>query len=280
MPQLALPQAAIKTPKKPARHKKLTASQKKMLATGLDIDLIKGNSLQILPGVEAETYDCIWTDPPYHLSNGGTTCIAGKRASVNKGKWDASAGLEQDLSFCTEWVKECARVLRKGGSMWVSGTIHVYPLVAVAMQRAGLTILNDIVWAKTNPPPNLGCRCFTHASEILLWAAKGRGHTFHYKKMRELNGHKQMKSVWQFPATSRKEKQCGKHPTQKPMALVERCLAASTNKGDCVLDPFAGSGTTGLVAHKLGLRATLIESNSEYVDLTYRRMQEVVSSGS
>lgn len=243
-----------------------------------EVKFLQGDALEILPSIEEGSLDVIWTDPPYLLSNGGTTCVAGKRTSVNKGKWDASNGLESDLEFHTAWVQECARVLRKGGTIWVSGTVHVYPLIALAMLKANLTILNDIVWEKTNPPPNLGCRCFTHASEIILWASKGKGHTFNYETMKEINGGKQMRSVWRMAAASQREKAYGKHPTQKPVALVERCLIASSSPGDIVLDPFAGSGTTAVAASRLGLRSLNIEQDPEYLDLAYKRLTTVEQS--
>jgi site-specific DNA-methyltransferase (adenine-specific) len=147
----------------------------------------------------------------------------------------------------------------------------------MAMLQLGYRILNDIIWEKPNPPPNLGCRCFTHATEMILWATKaekGSKHryTFNYDAMREENGGKQMKNVWRFPPAGRDEKVHGKHPTQKPVALIERCLRASTNPGDLVLDPFAGSGATGVAAIKLYRRFIGCESDEEYCSLIVRRL--------
>src|SRR5690606_23368561 len=148
------------------------------------------------------------------LSNGGSSCQAGRRVSVNKGGWDASQGVVADHEFNRAWLGECRRVLRPGGSLWVSGTHHVYLSVGLAMMELGLRLLNDIVWEKPNPPPNLGCRCFTHATEMVLWATKpgprGR-HTFHYADMKAENGGRQMKNVWRFVAAGKAEKHHGRH---------------------------------------------------------------------
>src|SRR5665213_3140736 len=214
--------------------------------------LYHGDSLELLSELAPNSVDCIWTDPPYNLSNDGITCVAGRMVKVNKGEWDRSRGVEADHEFNREWLKACYRVLKPEGTIWVSGTAHVYLSVGFAMQQLGFRILNDIIWEKPNPPPNLGCRCFTHSTETILWATKARKgkerYTFNYEMMRSSNGDKQMKNVWRLPAPGKDEKRFGKHPTQKPLALVARCLAVSTKPGDIVFDPFAGSATTGVAA--------------------------------
>ena len=214
------------------------------------------DALEFLKSLHSDSVDCVWTDPPYLLSNDGVTCVAGKRVPVNKGEWDRSHGLELDHEFNRNWLAECYRVLKPSGTIWVTGTLHVYLSVGMAMLQNGFRILNDITWEKPNPPPNLGCRCFTHSTETILWATKApKGsksrYTFNYEEMREENGGKQMKSVWRIPTAGRDEKEFGKHPTQKPLALVDRCIRASTNKGDLVVDPFAGSGVTAVSALRL-----------------------------
>jgi site-specific DNA-methyltransferase (adenine-specific) len=225
-----------------------------------------------------DSIDCIWTDPPYLLSNDGITCVAGRMVKVNKGEWDRSRGVDLDHEFNRTWLAACRRVLKPSGTIWVSGTLHVYLSVGMAMQQLGFRILNDIVWEKPAPPPNLGCRCFTHSTEILLWATKAEKgsknrHTFNYDAMKEENGGKQMKNVWRFSTPSADEKRYGKHPTQKPVALIARCLRASTNAGDLVLDPFAGSGSTGVAA--LALRRGFIgcEQDPDYAMLAARRLK-------
>jgi site-specific DNA-methyltransferase (adenine-specific) len=241
--------------------------------------LYRGDSFGVLRTLPDESVDCVWTDPPYLLSNDGITCASGKMVKVNKGEWDRSRGLELDHEFNRAWLAECHRVLTPGGTIWVSGTLHVYLSVGMAMQQLGFRILNDVVWEKPAPPPNLGCRCFTHASEILLWATKARKggkarHTFNYDLMKEENGGKQMKNIWRLPPPNSREKHFGKHPTQKPVALVARCLRASTNPGDLVLDLFAGSGTSGVAALQLGRRFIGVEREAGYAALAARRLRE------
>ena len=171
--------------------------------------LYLGDSLHVLRTLPDESVDCVWTDPPYLLSNDGVTCVSGRMVTVNKGEWDRSRGIALDHEFNRAWLAECHRVLTPSGTIWVSGTLHVYLSVGMAMQELGFRILNDIVWEKPAPPPNLGCRCFTHASEILLWATKAnRGgkarYTFHYDAMKAENGGRQMKNIWRLSRARRR----------------------------------------------------------------------------
>jgi site-specific DNA-methyltransferase (adenine-specific) len=242
--------------------------------------LYRGDSLEVMSHMPDDSVDCVWTDPPYFLSNDGITCVAGRMVKVNKGEWDRSRGVENDHEFNRTWLSECYRILKPSGTIWVTGTLHVYLSVGMAMTQIGFRILNDIIWQKPNPPPNLGRRCFTHSTEMVLWATKARKgskhrYTFHYDDMREENGGKQMKNVWQFSAAGRDEKTFGKHPTQKPVALIERCLRASTNPGDLVFDPFAGSGATGVAALGMGRRFVGCEREQEYVELITRRLSNI-----
>jgi site-specific DNA-methyltransferase (adenine-specific) len=239
--------------------------------------LYHGNSLELLDAIAAKysdgRFDCIFADPPYFLSNGGITCHAGKMVRVDKGAWDKSRGPELNHEFNLEWLRRCQRVLKPHGTIWVSGTHHVIFSIGYAMQQLGYKILNDIAWEKPNPPPNLSCRYFTHSTETVLWAARDEKskHTFNYALMRQANGGKQMKTVWTMTAPGGDEKTLGKHPTQKPVALIERCLLASTNEGDFVLDPFLGGGTTAVAALKLKRHCIGIEANSFHLLLALRR---------
>lgn len=243
--------------------------------------LYHGDCLEVMDHLLAKhpggVFDMIFADPPYFLSNGGITCHAGKMVKVDKGAWDKSRGPAENHNFNTEWLRRCQALLKPNGTLWVSGTHHVIFSVGYAMQQLGMKLLNQVTWQKPNPPPNLACRYFTHSTETILWAAKNEKsrHIFHYNAMRAANGGKQMKDVWTFTAPKPDEKLLGKHPTQKPVALLERILLAASNPGDLVLDPFMGSGTTALVCTLLTRHFVGIESEAAYLDLSIRRLDSV-----
>lgn len=241
--------------------------------------LYKGNCMEIMDAIFEKhkdgCFDAIFADPPYFLSNGGISCHAGKMVKVHKGDWDKSQGHELNHEFNLEWLRRCQRLLKPNGTIWVSGTHHVIFSIGYAMQQLEFKMLNDIAWEKPNPPPNLSCRYFTHSTETVLWAGKHpkSKHYFNYAEMRKINGGKQMKTVWRFTAPSKAEKSFGKHPTQKPVSLIERCLLASTKPDDLVLDPFAGSATTAIAAMRLGRRCVVIEEDSSHAKLAAKRIE-------
>ena len=220
-------------------------------------------------------FDMIFADPPYFLSNDGFSCQNGQMVSVNKGEWDKSKDMAADLEFYEEWLRLCYALLKPNGTIWVCGTYHNIYMVGYMMQLIGYHILNNITWEKPNPPPNLSCRFFTHSTETLLWAKKDKKakHTFHYDVMKAHNGDKQMKCVWQFTPPGKLEKTFGKHPTQKPLALLERCILAASNPGDLIFDPFMGSGTTGVAALKHGRQFCGCEVETDYFELAQKRMK-------
>ena len=258
------------------------------------IRLYQGNCLELLDAIAAASpegrFDCIFADPPYFLSNGGITCQAGRMVRVDKGDWDKSRGPEMNHEFNLEWLRRCQRVLKPNGSIWVSGTMHVIFSIGFAMQQLGFKLLNDIAWEKPNPPPNLSCRYFTHSTETILWAAKNEKskHAFNYGEMKKVTG-KQMKTVWRreefpadgsgpdsiwtMPAPGGAEKTLGKHPTQKPVALIERCLTASTKEGDMVLDPFLGGGTTAVACLRQKRQCVGIELDEAHARLSVHRVK-------
>ena len=219
-------------------------------------------------------FDMIFADPPYFLSNGGITCQSGKMVKVDKGDWDASQGSELNHEFNTEWIRRCRDLLAEHGTLWVSGTMHVIYSVGFAMQQLEMKILNNVTWQKPNPPPHLAGRYFTHSTETILWARKNEKakHKYNYSLMKELNGGKQMKDVWTFTAPGKIEKSEGKHPTQKPLVLLDRIIRASTDEGDTILDPFLGSGTTIVAALLAGRNSVGIEQEKEYCELSKKRI--------
>lgn len=244
--------------------------------------LYHGECLEVMDRLIAKypegVFDLIFADPPYFLSNGGISCHGGKMVKVDKGDWDKSRGPELNHEFNTEWLKRCQALLKPNGTIWVSGTHHVILSVGYAMQQLDMKLLNQVTWQKPNPPPNLACRYFTHSTETLLWAAKTpkSKHRFNYADMKRANAGKQMKDVWTFTAPKNDEKTLGKHPTQKPVALLERILLASSQTGDLVLDPFMGSGTTGVVASQLKRKFVGIDAERRWVDLATVRMGGVI----
>jgi len=247
------------------------------------IFLCEGDSLAVLDRIIARhpggVFDAIFADPPYFLSNGGMTCKSGRQAKVDKGAWDKSRGAESNHEFNREWLRRCQQALKPDGTIWVSGTQHVIFSVGHALQQLGFKLLNDIAWEKPNPPPNLSCRYFTHSTETILWAAKNERsrHLFNYAAMRVANGGRQMKSVWRMKAPAGAEKRHGRHPTQKPLELIERCLLASTNPGDLVLDPFLGSGTTAVAAARLGRRCVGFDMNASYLETARKRVLDEIN---
>jgi site-specific DNA-methyltransferase (adenine-specific) len=243
-----------------------------------DFTLYHQDCIQALKELPENSIDLIFADPPYFLSNGGISCSAGKMVSVNKAEWDKSNGLEKDFEFTINWLRECKRVLKDNGSIWISGTMHNIYQVGFALQRLDYKILNEISWFKPNAPPNLSCRYFAHSHETLIWARKYKEsyHTFNYAEMKKWPDRfgpegKQMRSIWSIPLTPLNEKTFGKHPTQKPLELLRRVILSSSNQGDTVLDPFNGSGTTGIIAKELGRKYIGIDLEKDFLDLTIRR---------
>lgn len=236
--------------------------------------LIQGDSLSILKKIDSKSVDMIFADPPYFLSGDGISCSAGKMVSVKKGVWDEKIDIKEKHKFNKKWIRLCKEILKDDGTIWISGTMHNIYSIGMALEEEGFKIINNITWRKLNPPPNISCRAFVHSTETILWAKKDikkAKHKFNYELMREMNNNKQMKDVWETSLTKPSEKKCGKHPTQKPIALLEKIILASTDEGDLILDPFNGSGTTGIVASRLNRKYIGIEKEKEYLDLTIRR---------
>lgn len=244
--------------------------------------LYLGDSFRVLGIIEEKTIDMIFADPPYFLSNNGISCQAGKMVSVNKASWDATAmTATQKINYYRKWLNLCSNVLKDNGTIWISGTMHNIYYIGVALEYEGFSIINNVTWKKTNPVPNISCRAFTHSTETILWARKQltkskRGkHFFNYTLMKEDNNNKQMKDVWDFSTVPKSEKKYGKHPTQKPLSLLLRIIKASTQENDLVLDPFNGSGTTGIASTILNRKYIGIDNVVEYLELSQKRYEEI-----
>lgn len=241
-----------------------------------DFTLLQGDCIRLMREFDFK-FDMIFADPPYFLSNGGISVQSGKVVCVDKGEWDKGGTPEHIDLFNEEWIAECRDHLTENGTIWISGTYHNIFSVANKLTQLGFKILNVITWAKTNPPPNISCRYFTYSTEFIIWARKWpkKPHYFNYDLMKLLNENKQMTDVWRLPAIARWEKSQGKHPTQKPLALLVRIILASTQHGAWILDPFSGSGTTGIAASLTGRRYLGIEKEKEYLDMSIRRRMEL-----
>ena len=183
----------------------------------------------------------------------------------------------QDNDFNRQWISLCRDKLKKDGTIWISGTYHNIFSAAQMLNELNFRILNVITWAKTNPPPNLSCRFFTHSTEFIIWARKEKKtpHYFNYDLMKSINGGTQMRDVWSLPAIAKWEKSCGKHPTQKPLPLLGRIILASTKENAWILDPFSGSATTGIAANILGRRYLGLEQSSVFLELSKQRRIEL-----
>lgn len=241
-----------------------------------DFTLLEGDCIKLLPQFKFK-FDMIFADPPYFLSNDGISIQSGKIVSVNKGDWDKGGTVESVNRFNLQWIGVCKDKLKDNGTIWISGTYHNIFSVANALQQSGFRILNVITWAKTNPPPNISCRFFTYSTEFVIWARKykNKPHYYNYELMKLINGGKQMTDVWHLPAIARWEKSCGKHPTQKPLSLLVRIILASTEPGSWILDPFAGSSTTGIAASLTGRRFLGIEQDKSFLTLSKARREEI-----
>lgn len=243
--------------------------------------LYHGDSVALLNQLPSNSIDMIFADPPYNLSNGGFSVHAGRMVSVNKGDWDKSKGFQVDYDFHYRWLEACRRVLKPNGTLWVSGTYHSIYQCGHALQALNYHILNDIAWFKPNASPNLSCRFFTASHETILWARKEKKakHTFNYDLMKGGDWPEdklkkpglQMRSVWSMGTPKPEEKKFGKHPTQKPLDLLKRIILSSTNKGDVVLDPFAGSSTTGIASVMHGRKFVGIDMEKDYLELSKKR---------
>jgi len=262
---------------------KIEQPELEFIDRSMDVSIIRGNCLPVLDKFCAAhplgCFDMIFADPPYFLSNGGITCHAGRMVKVDKGHWDKTQGIKLNHEYNAAWLSRCQSVLKPDGTIWITATQHVVFSIGFALQELGFKILNLISWEKPNPPPNLSCRYFTHSTEMVIWAAKNSKskHHFAYKEMKRANKGKQMKTVWPFPRPTSAEKTFGGHPTQKPVALVRRCIEASCIENALVLDPFTGSGTTGVACVEARRRFVGIEEDPSYCRLAEERLRQAIS---
>lgn len=269
------------------KMRNLWASNYKLLMTKIkyhfnksDFKLIHWDCFVEIKKIKDWSIDLIFADPPYFLSSNWITCSGWKMVSVNKGSWDKSLTLQEKHEFNKARINECYRVLKNTWTIWISWTFHNIYSIGMALEENNFKIINNITRGKINPPPNLACKAFTHSTETILWAKKNlkkMKYTFNYALMKDQNGWKQMKDIWMTSLTKKSEKEEWKHPTQKPIELLERIILASSNEWDLILDPFSWSWTTGLAAVKHNRKYIGIENKLEYLNISVKRYKKQIS---
>ncbi|WP_137390053.1 site-specific DNA-methyltransferase [Rhodoligotrophos defluvii] len=246
--------------------------------------VLVGDCLDHLAQLPDKSVDLIFADPPYNLQLRGEL-LRPDNSRVNgvDAEWDRFGGFEQYDAFTKAWLGQCRRIMKDTATLWVIGSYHNVFRIGTALQDMGFWVLNDIVWRKANPMPNFRGKRFTNAHETLIWAAKSadqKRYTFNYEAMKALNDDLQMRSDWLLPICNGSERLKDEdgaklHPTQKPEALLHRVILASSNPGDVILDPFFGTGTTGVVAKRLGRSFIGIEQDARYAEAAHKRIAEV-----
>lgn len=250
-----------------------------------------GDCIKVLnEEIDEKSVELIFADPPYNLSGNGLKWEGNKTGGdwymVNE-EWDKMPALEYML-FTRKWIGACHKVLKDNGSIYISCTFHNLPEVMIILKQIGFKINNIIVWQKINAMPNMTKRVFTHSTEFIVWAVKGKKWIFNYEELKKVNPEtqkdgstKQMRDVWSIPLVQGKERLRGKdgralHPTQKPEEMLKRIIIASSNKGNTVLDPFLGSGTTAVIAKKLERNWIGIEKSKKYVYMAKNRLSNKI----
>lgn len=232
------------------------------------VELYQGDCIKLLKNLHPKSVDLIFADPPYNLSGEKyLTTKNGKVAKLHKGDWD----IIEDINIFNEsWLRECINVLSDVGTIWISGTLHNHPSIGVILKKLGLWIINDVIWYKKNATPLLSKNRLAPSTELIWVASKTKNYYFNYELAKQLNGGKQMKNLWEINA----EKHKTKHPTEKPEKLLERIILIASREGDTVLDPFMGSGTTGVVAKRLNRNFIGFEIDNEYFKIAEKRINQ------
>ena len=251
-----------------------------MIISDIKNKIVNGDSIKELKKIPAESFDLIFADPPYNLQLKKELSRPDRsKVDAVDDAWDKFDSFKSYDEFSVQWLKECKRILKKNGSIWVIGSYHNIFRVGSKMQDLGFWILNDVIWNKNNPMPNFRGTRFTNAHETLIWASKSEGskYTFNYQSLKCLNDDLQMRSTWNLPICNGKErlKNNGNkvHSTQKPEALLHRIILASSNKDDLILDPFLGTGTTAVVSKKLGRNYFGVEKEKNYFEAASKRIK-------
>lgn len=241
--------------------------------------LYMGDSVGVMKAWPSDYFEACITDPPYNIAKDrkGLSWAFSSHVTIQD-NWDRFTFGEYE-TFTADWLSEVCRVTKPNGNIFIFGSYHnIYTIGAIAA-RMDLRVVNSIIWAKPNAQPNITCRMFTESTEQILWLCnnsnkKAKKWTYNYQHMKELNGGKQMRNYWEIPLTPQRERVHGKHPSQKPLRLMERLVLAGTNTGDCVLDCFTGSGSTLLACDRLERKWVGIERDPVYCDIAHKRIDE------
>ena len=242
--------------------------------------ILTGDCLSILPSFPGGVFDCCIADPPFNMSQKkGLGWAFSSHITMQEG-WDIFSKDEYS-QFTLDWASEVLRVVKPNGNIFVFGSFHsIFTLGFILQNILNRRIITQIVWYKPNAQPNITCRMFTESTEFIIWATnneskKAKNWTFNYQEMKAMNDNKQMRNMWEIPLTKPSERKYGKHPSQKPLAVVERLILAGTNKEDLILDPFGGAGTTGVGAQKHNRNWVIIEKEELYNEIARQRLEEL-----
>ncbi len=245
--------------------------------------ILSGDCLKVLSSFPEGVFDCCITDPPFNMSKTKGLGWAFSSHVTMQEQWDIFSK-DDYFQFSVNWIREVLRVLKTNGNLFIFGSFHcIFTIGFILQNMFDRRIISQIVWYKPNAQPNITCRMFTESTEFIIWAVnnetkKAKNWTFNYETMKAMNNDKQMRNMWEIPLTPRSEKKHGKHPSQKPIAVVNRIMLAGTNEGDLILDPFSGSGTTAVVAEQHHRKWIMIEKDKTYNQIAQMRIDELSST--
>ena len=247
-----------------------------------DSRILSGDCLSILPSFPDGAFDCCITDPPFNISKKRGLGWAFSSHVTMQEQWDTFS-TDDYFQFTVNWITEVLRVLKTNGNLFIFGSFHCIFTIGFILQNLfDRRIISQIVWYKPNAQPNITCRMFTESTEFIIWAVnnenkKAKNWTFNYDMAKAMNNDKQMRNMWEIPLTKPSEREHGKHPSQKPIAVINRLILAGTNEGDLILDPFSGTGTTAVVAQQHNRRWIMIEKDETYNQIAKKRLDELCS---
>ena len=242
--------------------------------------IISGDCLNVMQSFPDGIFDCCITDPPFNMSRKKGLSWAFSSHVTMQEQWDIFAQ-DDYFQFTVDWITEVLRVLKTNGNLFIFGSFHcIFTIGFILQSLFNRRIISQIVWYKPNAQPNITCRMFTESTEFILWAVnneskKAKNWTFNYEVMKAMNNDKQMRNMWEIPLTKPSERKYGKHPSQKPSAVLNRLILAGTNEGDLILDPFSGTGTTAVVAEQHKRKWIMIEKEDEYNRIARKRVDEL-----